>query len=229
MRGIGGTAAGVPIGPHLAENLSAVFACVQIIAETVATLPLLVYRREGDGKVAGTRSSRRPPFRTCAEQPADAGRIPGDDDRRIACCAATPIARSSATTAALRSRYGRCIPTRFPFCASPVRAASFTTWPIPPAARGACWPMKCLHLKDRSDDGIIGKSRLQRARETFGIALATETHAGIGLPQQRGAVRRAVPSGQHRPGRRRSAACGLRAHLPRHRRKPARSRSSKKV
>jgi phage portal protein BeeE len=51
MRGIGvGTQAGVPVGPHLAENLSAVFACVQIIAETVATLPLLVYRREGDGK-----------------------------------------------------------------------------------------------------------------------------------------------------------------------------------
>ena len=34
-----------------------------------------------------------------------------------------------------------------------------------------------LHLKDRSDDGIVGKSRLSRARETFGIALATETHA----------------------------------------------------
>jgi HK97 family phage portal protein len=34
-----------------------------------------------------------------------------------------------------------------------------------------------LHLRDRSDDGIVGKSRLARARETFGIALATETHA----------------------------------------------------
>src|SRR5262245_3570552 len=42
--------AGAPVGPYLAENLSAVFSCVQCIAETVATLPLLVYRKEGDGK-----------------------------------------------------------------------------------------------------------------------------------------------------------------------------------
>src|SRR5262245_8961799 len=48
MRDIGGPYA--PVGPHLAENLSAVFACVQCIAETVASLPVIVYRREGDGK-----------------------------------------------------------------------------------------------------------------------------------------------------------------------------------
>jgi HK97 family phage portal protein len=34
-----------------------------------------------------------------------------------------------------------------------------------------------FHLKDRSDEGICGKSRLQRARETFAIAEATERHA----------------------------------------------------
>ena len=43
------TDAGVHVSPHLAENLSAVFACVQVISESVATLPLKVYRREGDG------------------------------------------------------------------------------------------------------------------------------------------------------------------------------------
>jgi HK97 family phage portal protein len=34
-----------------------------------------------------------------------------------------------------------------------------------------------LHLKDRSDDGVIGKSRLQRAREVFSTAEATELFA----------------------------------------------------
>jgi HK97 family phage portal protein len=34
-----------------------------------------------------------------------------------------------------------------------------------------------LHLKDRSDDGIVGKSRLARARESFGTSLAVERHA----------------------------------------------------
>ncbi|PAU94323.1 phage portal protein, partial [Paracoccus salipaludis] len=34
----------MPLTPPLAENLSGVFACVQIISETIASLPLLVYR-----------------------------------------------------------------------------------------------------------------------------------------------------------------------------------------
>jgi HK97 family phage portal protein len=34
-----------------------------------------------------------------------------------------------------------------------------------------------LHLKDRSDDGVVGRSRLQRAGEAFGITIATERHA----------------------------------------------------
>lgn len=44
-----GTDAGVPVSPHLVENLSAVFGAVQVISETVATLPCTVYRREGNG------------------------------------------------------------------------------------------------------------------------------------------------------------------------------------
>jgi HK97 family phage portal protein len=38
-------------------------------------------------------------------------------------------------------------------------------------------PEEMLHLKDRSDDGVLGKSRLARARETFGAAMATERYA----------------------------------------------------
>jgi HK97 family phage portal protein len=38
-------------------------------------------------------------------------------------------------------------------------------------------PEEILHLRDRSDDGIMGKSRLQRARESIGTAIAVEQHA----------------------------------------------------
>ena len=38
-------------------------------------------------------------------------------------------------------------------------------------------PDEILHLKDRSDDGVCGNSRLARARETFGTAIATEQFA----------------------------------------------------
>src|SRR5262245_2944196 len=41
---------GAPVGPHLAENLSAVYSCIQAISETTACLPLCVFRKEGDAK-----------------------------------------------------------------------------------------------------------------------------------------------------------------------------------
>src|SRR5690606_17118786 len=40
-----GTSAGLPVSPGNAETISTVFSCVQSIAETVATLPLILYRR----------------------------------------------------------------------------------------------------------------------------------------------------------------------------------------
>src|SRR5262245_35451173 len=43
------TDAGVVVSPYLAENLSVVFACVQVISETVAMLPLNVFRKLDGG------------------------------------------------------------------------------------------------------------------------------------------------------------------------------------
>src|SRR5262249_29989252 len=41
---------GAPVGPHLAENLSACYAAVQCIAQTIGSLPLRTYRRDGDAR-----------------------------------------------------------------------------------------------------------------------------------------------------------------------------------
>jgi HK97 family phage portal protein len=41
--------AGVAVSPYLAENLSVVYGCVQIISETVGMLPLCTYRKMPDG------------------------------------------------------------------------------------------------------------------------------------------------------------------------------------
>lgn len=43
------TASGVPVSPETAMRSTAVFACVRILSEAVASLPLLIYRRQADG------------------------------------------------------------------------------------------------------------------------------------------------------------------------------------
>lgn len=165
-----------PVGPHLAENLSAVFACVQIVAETVATLPLLVYRREGDGKSPAIDHPVARLFR----------RAPNSIQ--------TPVEFLEMMTA-------HCLLRGNAFCEieRDARGAPVALWPLHPdtvsvlrvtRSRGIVYDVadpaggtrrlvsdEIFHLRDRSDDGIIGRSRLARARETFGIALATETHA----------------------------------------------------
>lgn len=51
---IGRTEAGQTVSPDTALSLSVVFACTRIIAETVATLPLIVYRRKPKGRVVAS-------------------------------------------------------------------------------------------------------------------------------------------------------------------------------
>jgi phage portal protein BeeE len=51
MRGFGDVSeAGVYVNPVLAENLSAAFASVQLVAQSLATLPVYVYRRQGNSR-----------------------------------------------------------------------------------------------------------------------------------------------------------------------------------
>src|SRR5690606_28011828 len=52
--GIATTATGDTITPETAESISACFASVQAIAETIGTLPLHLYRRKGEDREKAT-------------------------------------------------------------------------------------------------------------------------------------------------------------------------------
>lgn len=62
----GTSAAGKAANPRTAMQLSAVYACVRVLAETVAGLPLHVYRRDGSGAV---RAPEHPLYRILHDQP----------------------------------------------------------------------------------------------------------------------------------------------------------------
>jgi HK97 family phage portal protein len=165
------------VSPHLAENLSAVFGAVQIISETVACLPLHVYRREGDGKVL---VANHPVARLFSREPNSLQTAP----EFIEMMTAATLLRGNAYAEIVYNAAGapvELVPMN-PDLVSVVRfngsrriAYDFSD-PFQNRTRRLL-AEEVLHLKDRSDDGVVGKSRLTRARETFGIALATERFA----------------------------------------------------
>lgn len=64
-----GTATGIPVTPMVALQVAAVFACVKVISETVASLPCLIYRRRSDG--GKERASGHPLYSLLHDSPND--------------------------------------------------------------------------------------------------------------------------------------------------------------
>jgi HK97 family phage portal protein len=172
-----GSDAGVPVTAWLAENLSTVFACVNVIAETAAMLPLCVYRKLPDGS------------RIEAPDHPVALLFSGDPNERqtatefIEMLTAHCLLRGNAYAQIVRDNRGAVAglvpyhPDRVSivFIQSTGRYAYDVSLPTGGTVR--LLPEEMFHLKDRTDDGVIGKSRLARARETFGNAIATERYA----------------------------------------------------
>lgn len=169
--------AGVPVNSYMAENLSVVFACVQVIAETVAMLPMHVYRKGGDGsRIEDPAHPLSRIFRGDPNEHQTASEF-------IEMMTAHTLLRGNAFAEIIRDGRGAVVELRplHPDWVSVVRIARTSRYAydvsLPEGGTRRLLPEEMFHLRDRSDDGIIGKSRLQRARETFGNALATERYA----------------------------------------------------
>lgn len=168
----------MPLTPPLAENLSGVFACVQIISETIASLPLLVYRTQPDG--GRVEDPHHPVARLFYGDPNELQTAPEWFETMTAHC----LLRGNAFAEIIRDGRGA------PQSLMPLHPDRVAVERIPGSNRlryavtgldggtRRLLPEEILHLKDRSDDGIMGKSRLARARETFNTAMAVERFAG---------------------------------------------------
>lgn len=179
MRGAGmDTAAGAPVSPVLAENISAVFGAVQAIAETVAGLPFRVLQVAPDG--TRTEALQHPVAKLLTGDPNDWQTVV----EWVETMQAHVLLRGNAFSEIRRDGRGQpvaLIPLHPDYVAvlripQTGRVVYDVTDPLGGSTRRLL-PEEVFHLKDRSDDGIIGKSRLQRARETFSTAMAVETFA----------------------------------------------------
>jgi HK97 family phage portal protein len=169
------SAAGPRVGPDSAMRISAVWACVRVLSETIASLPLLVYRRRADG--GRERASGHPLYDLLHSQPnrwqtafeffemltacvllrgnAYAEIVPGPRgpvDQLI------PLHPDRVTVEALRGGGQRYRVTR------------------DDGTTNTLLDSEVLHLRGLSSDGITGLSVVEYAREAMGLSLATESY-----------------------------------------------------
>jgi HK97 family phage portal protein len=184
------------INPRLAENLSTVLACVGAIAGGIASLPVWVYRRTPNG-------------RELLENHPIMGMIRNGPNRYqtwpdfLEWWIASTLLRGNGL-AEIKRDYSGTVTELMPI---PWEHASVSLLPSGRLAYdvtsiqtvyGGTGKLRrvldseAIHLRDRSDDGLLGRSRLQRAASVVSVGLAVQEHAASMFENQatpNGAIR----------------------------------------
>ncbi|MBN8484128.1 MAG: phage portal protein [Sphingomonadales bacterium] len=173
--GIGAPAA---VTARAAENISAVYACTSAISSALAYIPALVYRRDAQGNriEAGNH-----PLARLTRQGVNAQMTwPEFIEHLVASTLLTGNGLAEIKT----NQRGQVIGLEFiPWARVSVEylASGRLAYDIAdPLGKGRAKRLlqgEVLHLRDRTDDGLIGRSRLSRAGETVSGVAAANTFA----------------------------------------------------
>lgn len=176
--GFGGAAQSV--STYAAENLSTVTACVGAIASAIATLPATVYRRDPAGRVEQPNH----PVSRLIRGPCDRLTWPDWLEFTVAQCllhgnsiSIIEYDGAGRPTALIPVPWGCVQLSLMPSGNLAYDIAAFVTpW------GGSGQPRRyfageVFHLRDRSDDGYLGRSRLSRAPQVLDAALGIQTYS----------------------------------------------------
>lgn len=158
-----------------AENLSAVLACTGVIASSLASIPALVYRRQGEGR---TEAMDHPLSRISREGVSSAMTWPEFIEHLVA----STLLTGNGLAEILRGPAGVLIGFRYiPWGMVTVAELSSGRLAYDVSdGRGRNWRLlsgEVIHLRDRTDDGLIGRSRLSRAGDAVTGAMAANDFA----------------------------------------------------
>jgi HK97 family phage portal protein len=168
------------ISPRLAENLSTVLGCVQAIASGIASLPLNVYQHTAAGKI---EAEDHPLLRLVRNGPNENQSWPDFVEWWVA----QTLLRGNGLVEVLRDGSGRLaelkpVPWESVSCQL-LKNGRLAYDVANPGLFGRTGRVRRLlasevsHLRDRSDDGYVGRSRLQRAASVVSAALSTQEHS----------------------------------------------------
>ncbi|MGM0561059.1 MAG: phage portal protein [Pseudomonadota bacterium] len=166
---------GQMVSPALVEGLSSAYAATQIIADTVSTLPLIVYRVQDEERTGDPRH----PVQRLFRQAPNPQQTPAEF---IATMQANCLLHGAAYAEIIRNGQGA------PVELWPLHPGQVAMERIPGTRRirfhvsdevgtRRLLPGEVLALKDRWDDPFTPRSRLDRTREALGAVLATEQFA----------------------------------------------------
>lgn len=163
------TAAGVNVTPENAMQVTAVLACVKVLAESLASLPLKVYRKTADGR---DEAPEHPAYHLVKDEPN--GQQSSFEFREM--LQGHLALRGNAYAFIERDAYFQ--PTQLiPLKPHEVQVMRRDDGTATYRYQGNDFrPEQILHLRGLSSDGYLGLSPIAMMREAVGLSLATEGH-----------------------------------------------------
>ena len=170
--------AGVSVNVDSALKVSTVFACLRVLADGIAQVPLKLYREKADGSKELAKD--HPAYRLLSRRPNEW--MTSFEFRQVMMFHAVLLGNGCAYIGRIRGEPRELIPL-VPGSFTIDQAADYTlTYRVTDlGGRTTVLPRKdVFHLRGPSWTGTAGLDALQVAREAVGLAIATEqTHAAL--------------------------------------------------
>lgn len=165
--------AGAPVSEESAMRTSAVYACVKILAETVASLPLHLFKKEGDKKI---KAEEHPLFSCLYEIPN--GETTSFNFREVMMTALLLWGNGYARIIRDKAGYVKELWYLRPDLMTVSRDANKKLKYEYSDGSGMIRykPEQIFHVKGLSFDGVRGLSPIGQMKEAIGLALATEQY-----------------------------------------------------
>ncbi len=161
--------------PRNAESVSAVYACVSAISETIASLPLILYRRTDDE--GRDRARDHPVYKVLHDTPN--GQQTALEFREQ--MQASVLLRGNAFAEIIRGYDGQARELR-PLLVDRVQVLKLDNGRLgfdvfdDKGSRRRLLQEEVFHLRHRSENGIVGVSPISAAREVVELAIAEREH-----------------------------------------------------